>query len=113
MNLTDRPVANPLIVLREEFDDWALLFEPDSGNAFGINPTGLFIWRRLDGRRSLEDIVEELRESSDGVPADAAGHVTEFVRALAEQGLTGFEVDGSPPVEGAGGRAAPPERASP
>jgi hypothetical protein len=27
------PIANPLIVLREEFDDWAILFDPDTGSA--------------------------------------------------------------------------------
>jgi hypothetical protein len=46
------PVANPLIVLREEFDDWAILFDPDTGNAFGLNPTGVFIWKLLDGKPS-------------------------------------------------------------
>jgi hypothetical protein len=24
-----KPIANPLIVLREGFDDWAILFDPD------------------------------------------------------------------------------------
>ena len=36
----DKPVANPLIVLREEFDDWAILFDPDTGNAFGLQSSG-------------------------------------------------------------------------
>ena len=38
------PVANPLIVLREEFDDWAVLFNPDTGAAAGINSMGVAIW---------------------------------------------------------------------
>ena len=25
------PLANPLVVLREEFDGWAVLFDPDTG----------------------------------------------------------------------------------
>ena len=32
MTHEDKPIANPLIVLREEFDDWAILFDPDSGD---------------------------------------------------------------------------------
>ena len=28
---SDMPIANPLVVLREEFDDWAVLFDPDKG----------------------------------------------------------------------------------
>lgn len=46
--MNDKPVANPLIVLHEEFDDWAILFDPDRGNAFGLNPTGIFVWKLLD-----------------------------------------------------------------
>ncbi len=34
------PVANPSVVLREEFDNRAILFDPDTGDAFGINPVG-------------------------------------------------------------------------
>ena len=45
----DKPIANPLVVLREEFDDWAILFDPDTGNAFGLNPTGVYLWKLLDG----------------------------------------------------------------
>ena len=26
MEMSDKPVANPVVVLREEFDDWAVLF---------------------------------------------------------------------------------------
>ena len=28
MEQTDRPIANPILVLREEFDDWAVLLIP-------------------------------------------------------------------------------------
>ena len=48
MNTSANPVANPLIVLREEFDDWAILFDPDTGSAVGINPVGVAIWKVLD-----------------------------------------------------------------
>ncbi len=83
--------ANPLIVLREEFDDWAILFDPDSGNAFGLNPTGVFIWKLLDGNHSPEDIVRELRNEATDVPEDARQHVGEFIRSLETQGLVGYE----------------------
>jgi SynChlorMet cassette protein ScmD len=85
------PVANPLIVLREEFDDWAILFDPDTGNAFGLNPTGVFIWKQLDGKHATDDIVRKLREDADDVPEEAAGHVREFIASLEKQGLVGYE----------------------
>lgn len=87
-----RPLANSLLVLREEFDDWAVLFDPDSGNAFGLNPTGVFIWKRLDGRHTIQEILKELRESCPDAPDEAAAHLQEFIRRLVEQGLAGYEV---------------------
>jgi len=91
------PVANPLIVLREEFDDWAILFDPDTGNAFGLNPTGVFIWKLLDGKHGVEDIVKNLHDEADDVPAEAPDQVRQFVASLEQQGLVGYEViAGSP-----------------
>ena len=91
------PVANPLIVLREEFDDWAILFDPDTGNAFGLNPTGVFIWKHLDGKQSVEEIVKSLCEEAEDVPEDAGEHARQFIASLEKQGLVGYEViAGSP-----------------
>ena len=86
------PIANPLVVLREEFDDWAILFDPDTGNAFGLNPTGVFIWKLLDGKHDADAIVNRLREEADDVPDDAAEHARQFIAALEQQGLVGYEV---------------------
>jgi SynChlorMet cassette protein ScmD len=86
------PIANPLIVLREEFDDWAILFDPDTGNAFGLNPTGVFIWKHLDGKHGTEDIVKKLRDEAEDVPEDAAEHARQFIASLEQQGLVGYEV---------------------
>ena len=58
LNNKKKPVANSLVVLREEFDDWAVLFDPDTGNACGLNPVGVFIWKRLDGRHTVPDILK-------------------------------------------------------
>lgn len=87
----NKPVANPLVVLREEFDDWAVLFDPDSGNAFGLNPVGVFIWKRLDGRHTIEDIQKELRQNCEEMPREAEVHLKDFIQSLVEQGLAGYE----------------------
>lgn len=91
MSGQDRAVANPLLILREEFDDWAILFDPDTGDAFGLNPVGVFIWKRLDGRHSVQDIVGELNGECEGVPEDAHACVEDFVKALMEKGYAGVE----------------------
>jgi hypothetical protein len=33
-----KPIGNPVVMLREEFDDRAILFDPDTGHGFGLNP---------------------------------------------------------------------------
>lgn len=87
---SDKPVANSLVILREEFDDWAVLFDPDTGSGFGINPIGVFIWKRLDGRHSMEDIVKELNDHCEDVPGEAERQVKDFVRELVGRGLAGY-----------------------
>ena len=88
----EKPMANPLIVLREEFDDWAVLFDPDSGDAFGLNPIGVHIWKRLDGNHAVKDILRDLREHYEDVPGEAVGDLQEFIEDLVQRGLAGYEV---------------------
>lgn len=92
MNQTDRPVANPVIVLREEFDDWAVLFNPDTACAVGTNPVGVAVWKRMDGKRSLRDIVSEIRNSFEDTPDAAIEEIAAFVNELAENGFAGLEL---------------------
>ena len=92
MSQVNNPIANPLIVLREEFDDWAILFDPDTGDAFGLNPIGVHIWKRLDGNHSVEDILQDLQESCEDVPEEAEGDLQEFIEKLVQRGLAGYEV---------------------
>lgn len=87
-----RPIANPGVVLREEFDDWAVLFNPDTGDAVGVNPTGVAIWKLLDGRRTLAEVAGEMPEHVTGVPADALPQVVDYVAELAEKGFVGEEI---------------------
>lgn len=92
MELSPKPIINPLIVFREEFDDWAILFDPDTGDGFGLNPVGAFIWKRLDGRHTLQDILEELRETCEDAPENAAQEIKDFIEELAGKGYAGYEV---------------------
>jgi SynChlorMet cassette protein ScmD len=86
----NNPRANPLIVLREEFDDWAILFDPETGNAFGLNPVGVLVWKFLDGRHSIQDIVKELKDTCEGVPEEAEEHLAALIKDLVEKGLAEY-----------------------
>lgn len=79
------------MVLRAGFDGWAILLDPDTGEAFGLNPTGVFIWNLLDGRHSMDDIARKLRAEAQGVPDEVPLHIDDFVRGLEMQGLVGYE----------------------
>jgi SynChlorMet cassette protein ScmD len=92
MSEKNNPIANPSVVLREEFDDWAILFDPDTGNAFGLNPTAAFVWKLLDGSHSVQDIVHRVRKHAQDVPEEAESHIDEFVSSLVKEGLVGYEV---------------------
>jgi SynChlorMet cassette protein ScmD len=92
MVISERPIANPLVVLREEFDDWAILFNPETAEAVGINPTGVTIWKLMDGERGVEDIVQAIEQGFRDVPDTAVKEVTTFVDDLARRGFVGYEL---------------------
>jgi SynChlorMet cassette protein ScmD len=86
------PIINPQLILREEFDDWAILFDPVSLAVYGLNPVSVFICKRLDGGHSEEDILEELRNHCEDLPEEAAAHLSEFIGDLVRRGLAGHEI---------------------
>jgi SynChlorMet cassette protein ScmD len=93
MKNNERPQANPLVVLRQEFDDWAVLFDPDAGNGFsgfGLNPTGVCVWKLLDGEHAIDELLAEIRRLHEGVPEQARDHIGAFVDALVTEGLAGY-----------------------
>jgi SynChlorMet cassette protein ScmD len=91
MEKIDKPIANPLLLFREEFDDWGILFDPDTGDGFGLNPISVFIWKRLDGKHTIHDILKELRESCEDMPENAEQETRDFIEELLEKGYAGYE----------------------
>jgi SynChlorMet cassette protein ScmD len=86
-----KPMCNPDVVLREEFDDCAILFDPDTGEAYALNPIGVFCWKHFDGKHTLAEIVSELREVCNEVPPDAEGAIKTFSEELVAKGMVGYE----------------------
>jgi SynChlorMet cassette protein ScmD len=93
MEIPDKPVANPVIVLREEFDDWAILFNPETAEAMGINPVGVAIWKLMDGDRNLKEIVADVKEQFADVPEAANEEISSFISNLVESGFVGYELE--------------------
>jgi len=75
--------TNPNIVLREEFDDWAVLFDPDTGKTCGLSPTGVFIWKQLDGTKNKDDILKAMTAVyGKEVQAEAENDYDKFIEQL-------------------------------
>jgi SynChlorMet cassette protein ScmD len=94
-NPSPRPLANPVVVLREEFDDWAVLFNPDTAEAVGINPVGVAVWKQMDGGRTLDQIAEKIREDFARVPGSAPEEIARFAADLEKRGFIGYERESS------------------
>ena len=92
MNQQSKPIAHPVVVLREEFDDCAVLFHPDTADAVGINPVGVALWKLMDGTRTLVDLVAELGGLFSGLPGSAPEEVAGFVEDLERRGFVGYTV---------------------
>ena len=89
MPTTQPLLANPLMVLREEFDDWAVLFDPDTSHSYGLNPVSVFIYKRLDGHHTVQDILRELRSARQNTPEEVETDVQQFLDDLVAKGLAG------------------------
>jgi len=85
-----RPTANQRIVLREESDDWAILFDPDTSDVYGLNPISVYIWKCLDGKNTIADIVRKLAKDCIDMPDDAMDRVKEFLDELVEKGYATY-----------------------
>lgn len=81
------PQVNPQIVLREEFDDWAILFDPNTGEAYTINPVGVYLWKQMDGKNSLDMLISSLNDEFDEVPEAVMDDGMAFIDMLKENGL--------------------------
>jgi SynChlorMet cassette protein ScmD len=80
-------------VLREEFDDWAILFNPDTADAMGINPVGVVIWKLMNGARSVDEIAREIENHFADVPDNVTQEVAAFIDNLTGRGFAGYEVN--------------------
>jgi SynChlorMet cassette protein ScmD len=81
---------NQVVVLREEFDDWAVLYNPDNAEAVGTNPMGVDIWKKLDGKKSIGEIVAGIKQEYHNVSENAEAEILEFIQKLLQRGLIGI-----------------------
>jgi len=93
MNREDCPVRNENVVLRVEFDDWAILFNPDTADAVGINPVGVAVWKLLDGTKNHKDISNNIKDEFSEVPEKVDEDIRSFLDLLYKSGFVGHQID--------------------
>lgn len=85
-------VSNPQVVFREGLGECAVLYDPGTDMGFNLNSVSTYVWKRLDGKHTIQDILAELREDCDSIPDNAEGCIEEFIHDMLKRGLAGYEV---------------------
>jgi len=79
---------NEEVVYRElAAGEGAVLLHAGSGAYHGLNVTGSLIWSLIDGDRTRDDIVRELRARLDDPPSGIEGDVEHFLDDLRQRKL--------------------------
>jgi len=82
---------NPDVVVKEEDEDGALVFNPDTDRILVLNPTGFFIWQQCDGSRTLAEIVQTVADNFTDIPHDEMeNQVTTYVSEMVSAGFIGM-----------------------
>lgn len=68
-----------------------MLFNLDTAGAVALNPTGVVVWKLIDGQRSVADIVTAVEGRFKDAPDTVADDVTSLLDILTEEGFVGYE----------------------
>ena len=90
INLNSIPTPTPSIASRI-MDGEAVLVHPGRGKVKVLNELGAEVWRRLDGERSVRDIVEDLIRMYAVDRDTLEKDVIRFVESLRERDLVSLK----------------------
>jgi hypothetical protein len=91
LELTTKPITNPTAVLQENSDGWGVLVNMDTAASVALNPTGVVVWKLIDGKRGVAEIIAKVTRQFKHVPDTAAADIEALLSTLAEEGLIGYE----------------------
>ena len=72
---------------RLAINDEGFIFDPETGNSYTVNKTGLFIIKLLKEGKSEDEIVKALSEKFDVSEEDARRDLVDFIEQLRLYGL--------------------------
>jgi hypothetical protein len=83
----------PNVVLREESDDWGMLFDADTGHAVALNPVAVCMFKAMQKARDVESVTAVISAEYDEVPETVDQDIHELIQKLTEAGFLGFAND--------------------
>ena len=84
-------IQNPDVNIREEDEDGALLFNPDTDQVQLVSRTGFYIWKLCAGEHTVTEIVNAFKEDYEEVPEqEVVSDVEEFINKMVETGFLGM-----------------------
>ena len=89
-------------VLWRELDGEAVLLNPTAGCSYNLNRVGTFVWKLLDGKRSLEDLTEAVCTSYEVAPEQARQDIELLLADLRQNQLV---VESAPTLNSLQGHA--------
>lgn len=92
--LDDIAVPDDSLCVRD-LDGEVFLFAGSGDRLHALDDLGSFIWRLLDGRRPLREVLDAILAEYDVAREIAARDLLQFVDSLAEQGVVQLK-PGSP-----------------
>jgi SynChlorMet cassette protein ScmD len=92
LSTPEKLTVNPDVVIRNDFEDFAILFDPDSGKVYGLNPVGEIIWKLLKEEITVDNIITKLRVECIEVTNDVEIEVKDFINNLLKNGLIGKRI---------------------
>ncbi len=86
VTLKTRLRANPNLVLREESDGCAVLFDPETGALRLLNETATAIWKLLQQEHTAHRLLQQLRQQFEGIDDEAGQQTLDLLRELCSSG---------------------------
>ncbi len=83
-----KSLASESVVQRSATVTWrvvgeeGILLNLKNGFYYGINPTGIFVWKNMDGRRGIGEIAKRLQQQYSVPVAEAEKDVLRWVSKL-------------------------------
>ena len=80
-------VRHASVELKQEYEDWGILFNTETNQGIVVNLVGMMIWEALGEGNDLAGITASLKNEFEDVPETLAEDVLEFLGELIQAGV--------------------------